>query len=150
MADLFGVVCCCCCRFCVFWGVYFLRGGVAKHSFIHSFIHCLQETEKFVDSLLESDWQPYCGRPRNDLVGYFVIFQWRNKERLWVPLLADDGKIANRLNKIFSVKNNEPISKYLTSFPKVHRNLIWIKWQETALGRDVSTLCDLHGQGRPL
>ncbi|XP_041361746.1 uncharacterized protein LOC121377727 [Gigantopelta aegis] len=99
-----------------------------------------KEVEKFVDSLLESDWHPYCGRPRSDLHGYFVIFRWVNKDKLWVPLFADVGQVTNRINQIFSGKHAEPISRYLSSFPKEHRKLIWIKWQQLALEEELPEL----------
>ncbi|KAL5013127.1 hypothetical protein ScPMuIL_007397 [Solemya velum] len=87
-----------------------------------------QESETLVDNLLASEWQPSTSRPRSDMLGYFVVLRWYNKQKQWVPLYLSYGAIQNQLNKIFSGKQSSAIGKYLSSFSKEDRKLIWVKW----------------------
>lgn len=89
-----------------------------------------EKAEVLADSLAKAEWQPFSSRPRGDLTGFFVIFRWYPKQGTWVPLYMQHGSVCSLLSKITGGKEASyaPISKYLSSFPRSERKLLWVKW----------------------
>ncbi len=86
--------------------------------------------EDFCDKLAETDWQPFYSRPRQFIMGFYMICRWYKNEKSWAMLCVGKGDIREKLDMNFAGKYSQPISMYLSSFPKHSRNLLWIKWMK--------------------
>lgn len=89
-----------------------------------------KSVEDFCDAMAESDWQPFCARPKHDIVGFYVICRWYKEEESWAMMYVGKGHIKERLDMHFLGKQKHPITMYLSSFPKQSRNLLWLKWMK--------------------
>ncbi|XP_076456423.1 uncharacterized protein LOC143290795 [Babylonia areolata] len=87
-----------------------------------------EEAESLAERLAKAEWHSYSSRPRGESNGYFVVLHWYNKEKVWVPLYMQHGNVGSQLAKLFNNREATPICKYLSSFPRTQRKLLWLKW----------------------
>ncbi|KAL8586568.1 hypothetical protein ACOMHN_053921 [Nucella lapillus] len=92
-----------------------------------------EEAESLAERLAKAEWHSYSSRPPRgtgggESSGYFVILHWYVKEKVWVPIYMQRGNVGSQLARLFSPRDPTPICKYLSSFPRTQRKLLFVKW----------------------
>lgn len=87
-----------------------------------------KEVEDLCDSIMNSEWNAWSTRPSGELFGYLVIAKWYPKLHSWALLYVARGHVRGTMSKFFSGRGQSPIGRYVSSFSKTDRALLWAKW----------------------